>query len=440
MPDILVLGAGTAACGATHHLAAHGIRPVVLEQRAHVGGHAATFVTPEGFVFDDGPHISFTSDARIRDRFAANVDHRYVTFRAEVNNHWRGHWIKHPAQCNLHGLPTDLLVPLLTELIAAQHAPAGSATDYEAWLVSTYGRTFAETFPMAYGRKYHTAPAVRMTTDWLGPRMYRPRLEEVLRGVLEPTTDDVHYVSEFRYPEDGGFVAYLAPFLRNADVHLGQRVIGVAPRERVVTTADGRRWPYDGLVSSLPLPVLVPMIDESPTDVREAAGLLACTQCVVVSIGVARPDLSVAHWSYIYDDDICFTRVSYPHMFSPGNAPPGTGSIQVELYFSDKYRPLTVSPDACIAPVLADLKRIAILRDDDVVLSVQAWLSPYANVIFDHDRPAAVATVRSYLADVGITTCGRYGEWGYHWTDESFISGETAAEVALAGHVGTATS
>src|SRR5690606_20066197 len=124
VPDILILGAGTAACGAVHRLTADGVRPTVLEQHDYVGGHAATFVTPEGFVFDDGPHISFTSDPRIRDLFSANVDQRYVTFKARVNNYWRGHWIKHPAQCNLHGLPTSLLVPLLTDLIAAQYTEA----------------------------------------------------------------------------------------------------------------------------------------------------------------------------------------------------------------------------------------------------------------------------------------------------------------------------
>ena len=64
----------------------------------------------------------------------------------------------------------------------------------------------------------------------------------------------------------------------------------------------------------------------------EAAGRLAVTTCVLVNLGVAREDLSPAHWTYFYDRDVCFTRISYPHMFSPGNVPPGTGSIQVELY------------------------------------------------------------------------------------------------------------
>ena len=39
--------------------------------------------------------------------------------------------------------------------------------------------------------------------------------------------------------------------------------------------------------------------------------------------------------------------------------------------------------------------------------------------------------MHGYLDDVGIAYCGRYGDWGYMWTDESFISGERAAETAL---------
>ena len=65
---------------------------------------------------------------------------------------------------------------------------------------SSFGDTFAETFPMAYTRKYHTTEARNLTTDWIGPRRDPPRLEEVLASALTPETDDVHYITEFRYP------------------------------------------------------------------------------------------------------------------------------------------------------------------------------------------------------------------------------------------------
>jgi protoporphyrinogen oxidase len=138
--------------------------------------------------------------------------------------------------------------------------------------------------------------------------------------------------------------------------------------------------------------------------------------------------------TYFYDEDICFTRLSFPHMLSSNNVPRGCGSIQAEVYFSDKYRPLQQSPGELIDPVIADLQRSGILREEDEVLFRDARLIRHANVIFDLDRSAALETVHGYLDDIGIRYCGRYGEWGYMWTDESFLSGERAAQSILSGN------
>ena len=189
---------------------------------------------------------------------------------------------------------------------------------------------------------------------------------------------------------------------------------------------------YDALVSSIPLPDMIRMIKGTPKDVAEAASRLACSTCILVNVGVNREDLSKSQLTYIYDDDICFTRLSFPHMFSRNNVPPGTGSIQAEVYFSSKYKPLTSKPDDLIEPVVKDLRRMGLIREDDKVLHTNARLLKYANIIFDLDRAPALKTVHGYLDDLGISYCGRYGDWGYMWTDESFKSGEQAAERALA--------
>jgi hypothetical protein len=173
------------------------------------------------------------------------------------------------------------------------------------------------------------------------------------------------------------------------------------------------------------------MIRSVPRDAREASRLLACSTCVLVNVDLSRRDLSNAHITYFYDEDICFTRLSYPHLLSGTNAPPGTGRIQAEVYFSAKYRPLTGPPEDCIAPVIKDLRRCALLRVAYHILSVWAVLLLYANVIFDLDRDAALKTVHGYLDDIGIAYCGRCGDWGYMWTDESFKSGENAATKVL---------
>jgi protoporphyrinogen oxidase len=428
---IAVLGAGMAGCGAFTRLKAEGIESTVFDMRAHIGGHTASYTHDTGFTFDEGPHISFTKDERIKALFAANVNGEYETIHAKVNNLWQGHWIKHPAQCNLHGLPEEFLVKLLQEMIDANYREPGDIRNYEDWLVASFGRPFAETFPMQYGKKYHTVDAHKMSTDWLGPRLYKPKLDEVLRGVISPSTPDVHYITEFRYPSHGGFLSYVKPFLHGATLAMSHKLTRLDPRARTLTFANGVTREYDHVISSIPLPELIPLIAGTPQDVRDAAATLACSTCVIVNLGIDRADISEWHWTYFYDQDICFSRVNYPHLLSPHNAPAGCGSIQCELYYSPKYRPLAGTPESWIAETKRDLLRCGLLRESDRVLHADVLIAPYANVIFDLDRAVAVKTVHGYLDDIGVRYAGRYGEWAYIWTDESFMSGEKAAERVL---------
>ena len=74
---------------------------------------------------------------------------------------------------------------------------------------------------------------------------------------------------------------------------------------------------------------------------------------------------------------------------------------------------------------------IAIGINQPKVLFCNFGVIPFANVIFDLERAAALATVHGFLDDIGISYCGRYGEWGYLWTDDSFLSGENAAQKVL---------
>ena len=416
-----------AAYGAASALRAAGVDYRCYDRNSYPGGHTASFALDSGFIFDDGPHVSFTKNERIQELLAANVDGKYETVPARVNNLWQGHWITHPAQLNLHGLPTDLVVRIISDFVEVHGQPEPEVANYAEWLVASYGRTFAETFPMQYGKKYHTTTAATMTTDWLGPRMYRPSLEEMLRGAVAPQTANVHYVTSFRYPSHGGFAAYLQPFFVDPAISLDHDVSGIDPRERTIRFANGTSATYDHVISSMPLPDLVERIVVAPDEVREAAQRLAFTTAVMVNIGVAREDLSDAHITYFYDDDIVFPRATFPHMLSPTNVPEGAGAIQVELYFSDKYKPLDGPPEAWIDRVLDGLRTARILREDDTILCSEARKVRYANIIFDHDRAPNLAVVHHYLDDVGIAYCGRYGDWDHAWTDESFLSGERAA-------------
>jgi len=428
MPNVVVLGSGMAGFGATSRLHAEGITPTMYDKNAYHGGHTASFRHNGGFLFDIGPHISFTKDPRIQELFADSVDQQYETVQIHLNNYWRGYWPQHPVQLHLHGLPEDVILKVIADFVEERHAPDRPVKNYADWLLASFGRTFSELFPMPYARKYHLTTAENMTTDWLGPRIYRPSLEEVLRGALSPSAPQVHYITHFRYPSEGGFVSYLKKFVPLGSLKFNHALVSIDPVVRQLTFANGIVAQYDALISSVPLPDLVRMIPGVPQDVLEASRRLACSTCVLVNIGVDRHDLSNAHITYFYDEDICFTRLSFPHLLSASNVPPGAGSIQAEVYFSEKYKPLVGSPDDWIKPVITDLHRCGVLKENDRILFSSAMLVRYANIIFDLERAVALETVHGYLDDIGINYCGRFGEWGYLWTDESFKSGENAAQ------------
>lgn len=429
--DTLILGSGMAAWGAYDRLQAEGITPTLYDKNDYLGGHTASFNT-DGFIFDDGPHISFTESERIQELFAEATDGDYEVLEADFDNWYHGHIVTHPAIANLHGLPADLIDRIIEDFkVAAAQPEPESFNNYMEWLYAAFGKTFAENFPAVYGRKYHTLDPSLMNTDWLGPRLYRPDLDEMLKGAAGETDGKQHYIDNFRYPKRNGFVEYLRKFHERAQPQLLHQATAIDPVAKSVTFSNGKTVGYDSLISSVPLPDLIELLPAPPAEVVEAVSKLSCSQCVTVNFGVDREDLGPAHCRYVYDEDMASVRLTYPHMFSPTTVPDGHGSVQVEVYYSDKYKPLDHDPNDDIETVKQELLHMGVLRESDNILVSEARFIKYANVIFDLDSVPATEVVHGYLEEIGIERCGRYGDWGYIWTDQAYLSGEAAAERML---------
>ena len=71
MTSIAILGTGMAGFGAAHAAHGAGVRPVMYDMHDHIGGHTASYEFPGGWTFDEGPHVSFTENVRIRDLLAS---------------------------------------------------------------------------------------------------------------------------------------------------------------------------------------------------------------------------------------------------------------------------------------------------------------------------------------------------------------------------------
>jgi protoporphyrinogen oxidase len=428
MEKIVIIGAGMAGIGAAYKLCCNNIGAIIFEKNNFCGGNAASFFSKEGFIFDIAPHASFTKNRKLKKLFFKSVNQQVITSGLLVNNYWKGYWIKHPVQGNLNGLPHELVKKIIVELIENKSYNEHLAYNSREWLNSVFGETFTENFPARFVEKYHTIPLENIEPSELKTKFYRPEIHEVLRGAVSAKTKNAPYTSHFSYPELGGFERFLDKIVKNFAVEFKQRVRSIDSEKKLLFFDDGRTEKYDYLISTIPLPELVKCIIGVPPTILQAARKLACTSCVIVNLGIARKNISAVHRSYFYDHDIVFSRLTFPRMFSPNNVPGGYESIQAEIYFSKKYKPLFLSPDSFITPVISGLIRCGLITDNDKVVYQEAKLISYANIIFDFDRKHSLLPVHNYLDEIGINYCGRYGEWKNLKSDEAFESGEIAAQ------------
>ena len=418
----VVLGAGVAGLAAAYAAREAGAQATVFEARSRHGGTLDHFEI-DGFRFDHGVHLSFATEPEVRAVFDRTP---YETHDAVSLNFDDGLWLKHPAQNNMFPLPAEQKVSLIAGL--AEH-PAGEIVNYRDWLIHQYGEPIATRWPLVYTEKYWTVDASELGVDWIGKRMRRADLREVLTGAFTSETPNTYYISQMRYPKRGGYRAFVDPLADGADLRFGHRLVSIDLDARLLRFGNGERVEYANLVSTLPLPHLVELATSAPDAVQADASTLFATELDLVSIAFERADVSPSLWFYIYDRDILAARAYSPSRKSADNAPAGTSSLQFEIY-SSRRKPQTLGAASLIGNCVEALERMGLARPSDIRLTDHRRLA-YANVVFDLGMEERRDRVRDWVGGKGVALAGRFGEWEYLWSNQAMMSGLRAGSSAF---------
>jgi protoporphyrinogen oxidase len=430
---VAILGAGISGLAASYHLRHQ--NTMIFERKPYYGGHVHSEIV-DGFLWDDGPHVSFTSNTYAQDFFADMVDGAYEIVASRASNYFRGHWIDHPAQVNLYQVPEPLRSACLESFLASRDV-AGTPKNYREWIHMAFGEVFAETFPAAYTRKYWTVEPAALTTEWVGNRVLKPSVENVVAGAKGSIgLQTIHYAvgRESRYPTHGGFMAYTHKMARGARIQLNCVLEQVTFGSRQLRFSDGSLVSYGRLVSTIPLKSLIRLATDAPTAVRDAAEQLACTNFLRVDVAVNHAARRPETWMYVYDEDKLSVRVSLMERFSPNNAPPGCSGIQVEVYGSE-YRAVPSDLEHVKSTIVSELVEMGLVDQADAVRYVNVKFVPQGNPIFDHNRAPALQIITEFLNHHGVLLVGRYGEHKYLMTDACIISARKAAAAIEGSHV-----
>lgn len=412
----VVLGAGIAGLAYFNNLSTAD-DVCLYEKDYNLGGLCKSF-NVNGFTFDCAVHLSFTNSDIVRNVFDKQEYYKHFPI---AYNFYRDKWIKHPVINNLSQLCTEEKCELIESFI--NRDVSGKIDNYEDWLLGSYGRKLVENFYNVYTRKYWTLESKEMSASWVGERLAAPDLHKVLYGAFEKDTDIDYYAEEMRYPKNGGYESFIKPYMNNSKIYRGKKVINIDADKRIVYFEDDTYDIYDKLVSSIPLCEMPFLINNSPENVKRAANNLIYSKISIVSVGFNKPDIPKYLWMYIYDEDIKAARINSPSIKSINNAPKGCSSMQFEIYHRNDE---VVDSEEIIKNVKYSLDKMKICNEEDIIF-MDYRLLPYGNVIFYKGMENDRRLVKDYIKSKGIELIGRFGEWDYLWSDQSFLSGYNMA-------------
>lgn len=460
----LIVGAGPTGLSAGYH---YGEGAVILEKNATVGGWCRS-EEQQGFTFDYAGHIMFSADPYVL---------KLYTLLLGDNIHWQereawvyneGIYTRYPFQSALHGLPADVVKECILGAIDARYGETGASVlpvksnhhpgnilqepgdccadgvvsegdycadtpvdteSFEHFIHRTWGRGIARHFALPYNKKLWKVPLSEMETSWLGGRVPLPDLDQIISGALEPLAKPVGPNALFGYPLRGGFQALVSGFLPHlrCTLETDATLVKIIPQSHTTILVDGRRYRYEQLISTMPLPALIPLMGETvPERVQSAAKNLRHVSVCCVNLGIGRARISDKHWIY-YPGDTLFHRIFLQGNASPYCNPVDGFGLTCEISYTAE-QPLPLEGEALIARCRADCIRVGIIREDDEVVMANVVDMPYAYVVYDHARQRNVDLIRQWLLTQDIHLSGRYSEWEYYNSDHAFLAGKRTAE------------
>lgn len=442
-PRIVIIGAGPTGIGAAWRLTEHGHDNWHLVDAAgEAGGLACSIVDPAGFTWDIGGHVLFSHYKWFDRLMKQALGDDWVEHEREAWVWIRGRWVPYPFQNNLWRLPPEDIEAAVRGLEAVAAAPknAPPPANFREWLLRSFGDGLCDLFMLPYNRKVWACDPSAMNVQWMGERVATVDLARVKRNI-EQQKDDAGWGpnATFRFPLRGGTGAIwrsLHAQLPAGTSTLGRRVTGVHTATRTLLFDDGTTMPYDRLITTMPLDLLLGMLQDQPR-LSALAGRFVHSSSHIVGLGFegkVPQDLRTKCWMYFPEGPAPFYRATVFSNYSPNNVPrPGEQwSLMAEVSES-ATKP--VNHATVLDDVIHGFRAARMIPDDAVFASK-------FHVRLEHGYPTPWLTREAVLGEalpalqqLGIYSRGRFGAWRYEVAnqDHSALQGVEAVDHILLG-------
>jgi protoporphyrinogen oxidase len=425
-PKIVIIGGGLAGLSAGHHLAEYD--PVVFEKEGAIGGLCRSF-HQDGFTFDCTGHLIHLKNAYTKELVARLLPDAFNAHERLAAIYSKSTTTPYPFQANTYGLPPEVIRDCVVGFVESMHHKNGGPNNFHEWVLQTFGTGIAKHFMLPYNEKFWKQDLRTITSEWVSWSIPKPTLDEVVNGALGLTNKGMGYNPKFIYPKAGGIDCLphaLARSIKN--VGANETVQSIDTKKKCVRLVSGREERYDFLISTLPLPALYRMLNDTPDALVADAQQLHAISVLNINIGIDRPNINDQHWIYFPEDQFVFSRIGFPMNFSKAVAPEGASSMYIEI----THRPdEKLNVEQMFEQAILDLERCGILKKGDRILTRHVLDIHFAYVVFDRHRQTHLQNLIDYLESRSIFSAGRYGRWDYYSMEDSILSGKAAADQIL---------
>lgn len=413
----LIIGGGPSGLSLAYHLQGD---TLILEKENEVGGLCRS-IERDGGMFDIGGHSFHTPHPEVDSLVTQLMGDGWSSQQRDARVYTHGTLIPYPFQKFYDRIPDpDAVEDCRQGLLVAGNAEG--AENFEEYILQRFGRGVAEHFMWPYNRKIWARDLKRMSCEWTSERVAAPKGNaesfETNSGKRRPLQAD----TSVGYPARGGYVEIFKSFVPHLPaVELGQQVVRIDPLRKVVFTRSGASYGWNRLVSTMPIPILLRLIDDTPAELIALADKLEYMSLNLLLLLVGRQLPHAPQRIYVADPDIPPHKIAFNHHSSDDLRDRPVHAIMAEISYSAE-RPLG-DPAEVERRTIEFLIGAGILESAADVTWTEHVDVRYAYPVYTHERPEILGVLQQHLRRLDIRTLGRFGEWEYINSDRCIQKG-----------------
>jgi len=437
---IAIIGAGPAGITAAYELSKKpGYSIDLYEASPSVGGLAKS-INLWNQTVDIGPHRFFSNNKKVNSLWLEVVGDDYQMVDRLTRILYGRKFYFYPLK------PFDALYKLglfeaarcMWSFILQKFKSSPDLSSFEGWVTSRFGKRLFQIFFKTYSEKLWGITCAELDADFAAQRIKKLSLFEVVKHALKLTKRGEHktLVEQFAYPIRGTGMVYKK--MESSIKKNGGKVHLSTPVKKLVTEngkviglerEDGGFEPYDYVVSSMPLTLLVERLNEVPDSIVQLSHKLKFRNTILVYLQVDGVNLFPDNWLYIHSQDLNVGRITNFRNWVPqlyGSEEKSILALEYWCYEEDEFWKWE-------SDKIIELAKKEILSTDLIgtakIMEGHVVRLPKCYPVYSKGYKENLKPIEKYLTDIeGLSVIGRYGAFKYNNQDHSILMGLLAAE------------